>query len=186
LPPTASCELLPDAPAAAGDGRVGLANSFFTQEDGNLARLAIACRALGYSLYIAGEPIEAAELLDRGATLADGLADAEFAIYGELPQIICRLYHGMVRCVLGYPEEAARNAEEGLARARARNNPHALAWALVVTGNVHNFRRDASAAERLGAEAMEVSREHRLPQWLALAQAGRGWACASSATSIRA
>jgi predicted ATPase len=149
--------------------------SLASQND-DVVRRAIACRALGYTLFIAGEQGEADELLERGAVLADSRPETEFKIYGEQPQIICRLYRGAVHSLLGYPEEAARIAEEGLGRARALNNPHTLAWSLVSTGNAHNFGRNAGAAEKLGAEAIQVSREHRLPQWLAFAEEIRGWA----------
>ena len=108
---------------------------------------AIACRALGYTLFIAGEQGEADELLERGAALADSRPEAEFKIYGEQPQIVCRLYRGAVHSLLGFPEEAARIAEEGLSRARVLNNPHTLAWSLVSTGNAHNFGRNAGVAE---------------------------------------
>lgn len=145
-------------------------------EDNDVVRLAIACRALGYTLFIAGEQSEADQLLERGAALADSRAETEFKIYGEQPQIVCRLYRGAVHSLLGFPEEAARIAEEGLRRARALNNPHTLAWSLVSTGNAHNFGRNAGAAEKLGAEAIQVAREHRLPQWLAFAEEIRGWA----------
>ena len=48
---------------------VGLA-----EEDGDPAKLAVAYRALGYSLLIAGQFREAAELLARGAALADTIS----------------------------------------------------------------------------------------------------------------
>jgi len=145
-------------------------------ENDDVVRRAIACRALGYTLFIAGEQSEADHLLERGAVLADSRPETEFRIYGEQPQIICRVYRGAVHSLLGFPEEAARIAEEGLRLARALNNPHTLAWALVSTGNAHNFGRSARVAERLGAEAIQVSGEHRLPQWLAFAEEVRGWA----------
>ncbi|MBV9249638.1 MAG: AAA family ATPase, partial [Acetobacteraceae bacterium] len=63
---------------------------------GDPAHIAIACRALGYSLYIAGEQGEADPVLARGIALADGLEDADFAVYGENPRIICRINRGMV------------------------------------------------------------------------------------------
>jgi len=144
--------------------------------DGSPAELSIACRALGYSLFIAGEQAEANQLLERGSVLADNVADSEFALYGEHPQIVCRLYRGSVRCLLGFPETGVHVAEEGLARARASNNPHTIAWSLVCVGDVHVFRRDATNANRFGAEAIVIAREHRLPQWLASAERIQGWA----------
>ena len=84
--------------AALARDLVGLA-----EEDGNPAKLAVAHRALGYSLLIAGEFREAAEILARGATLADTISEGEFAIYGEHPSIVCRLYGGQVKILMGFP-----------------------------------------------------------------------------------
>jgi predicted ATPase len=125
---------------------------------------------------MAGKQAEADAALTRGLALADGLADSEFAIYGEDPRIICRLYQGSVRCLLGYAETGLQIANEGLARARARNNPHAIAWSLIFVAQVHTFLRDAAGAEQAGAEAIEIARQHRFPNWLGFAQQGRGWA----------
>jgi tetratricopeptide (TPR) repeat protein len=146
------------------------------EHDGDPPRIAIACRALGYSLWTAGKPAEADPLLARGVALADGLAHTEFAIYGEDLRIICRLSRGQARCLLGYPEEGLEIAGEGLARARASNNPHAIAWSLAFLGQIHTFLRDAEGAARIGAEAIDVARQHRFAQWLAWAQEQRGWA----------
>jgi hypothetical protein len=72
---------------------VGLARDLFAfaERSGDPANIAIACRALGYSLFIAGEQAEADPVLAQGVTLADGLADSKFAVYGENPRIICRI-----------------------------------------------------------------------------------------------
>lgn len=144
--------------------------------DGDPARRAVACRALGYSLFIAGEQVEADPLLNQGIVISEDLPDSEFAIYGEHPQIVCRLYQGQVRWMLGFPDSGLHIAQEGLARARARCNPHVIAWSLVCVGDIHEYRREALAAERLGSEGISISREHHLPQWLAFSQRIRGWA----------
>jgi hypothetical protein len=62
----------------------------FAKEDWSPAKLAVAHRALGYSLYLAGEFREAVEILERGATLADTIPAGEFTIYGEHPSTVCR------------------------------------------------------------------------------------------------
>ena len=87
-----------------------------------------------------------------------------------------RLYRGLVLCVLGYSETALRVAEEGLARARLRNDPHAIAWSLSIVGRIGHIQRNVRLAARAGAEAEEISRQHSLPQWLALAELTSGWA----------
>ena len=146
------------------------------ERNGEPVQVAVACRALGFSLFFAGELVEADPLLSRGAALADGLAGSDFAAYGEDPSIICRLGGGWLRGLTGAPDTALRTVGEGLARARASGNPHPIAWALGILAKVHKLRVRRSAAERAAAEAVEVAGRHRLPQWLGFAQQWRGWA----------
>lgn len=148
----------------------------FAEQSGDPVRVAAACRALGYSLFIAGAPADADPLLARGMAVADDLPDFAFAPYGEDPRIVCRIYRGKAYSLLGCPEAGLRLAEEGLARAFASNNPHAIAWSLVVNSQISGLLRDAARAERIAAEAIEVALRHRFPQWLAFAQQTHGWA----------
>jgi hypothetical protein len=74
----------------------------FARETNDTARLAIAHRALGYSMQVAGATAQADELLAEGALLADRALDAEFAIYGEHPGMVCRTYCGYTRCLMGF------------------------------------------------------------------------------------
>ena len=140
------------------------------RQDGDAARLAIAHRALGRSTHIAGMQTDADELLATGATLADRVADAEFTAYSEHPGIICRAYRGQLRCLRGFLDDAARLAETAVGRARMVYSPFILAWSLIVAAQTHLFRRDACAAERAAREAITLSREHGLPQWMAFGQ----------------
>jgi len=140
------------------------------RENNHAARLAIAHRALGRSYHITGTQADADELLATGATLADGVADAEFTAYGEHPGIICRAYRGQLRCLRGFLDDAARLAETAVERARMVYSPFVLAWSLIVAAQTHLFRRDACAAERAAREAITLSREHGLPQWMAFGQ----------------
>jgi hypothetical protein len=100
---------------------VGLA-----EEDADPAKLAVAHRALGYSLLIAGEFREAAETLARGATLADTISEGEFAIYGEHPSMVCRAYGGQVKILMGFPESGMTLIEAGVAHARHQTTHTAL------------------------------------------------------------
>ncbi len=144
------------------------------ERNGDPARIAIACRALGISLFTAGEQTGADAVFARGIALADSLRDTDFAIYGEDPRIICRIYRGDVLCFLGYPETGLRMSEEGLAGARTRNNPHEIAWSLVVLAQLYTVLRDAVMADKVAAEAIDIARQHRFPQWLAFAHQRRG------------
>ena len=140
------------------------------------ARFAIALRALGYSLLVAGELREAIEILAQGAALADGIPDEEFAIYGEHPSMVCRLYSGQAHMLMGFAETGTRLLEKAVAHGRRGDNPHSLAWALGVAAHVFQLNHEPATTDRLASETMEVAREHRLPQWLALGERCKGWA----------
>ena len=157
--------------AALARDLVGLA-----EEDGNPAKLAVAHRALGYSLLIAGEFREAAETLARGATLADTGLQGEFAIYGEHPSMVCRAYGGQVKILMGFPESGMRLIKAAVAHARHQDNAHSLAWALGVAAHVSQSQHESAATARFASEAIETAREHRMPQWLALGERCKGWA----------
>jgi class 3 adenylate cyclase len=146
------------------------------EEDGNPAKLAVAHRTLGYSLLIAGEFREAAEMLARGATLADTISESEFAIYGEHPSMVCRAYGGQVKILMGFPESGVRLVNASVAHARHQNNTHSLAWALAVAGQTSQMQHEPAATARFASEAIETAREHRLPQWLAAGERCKGWA----------
>jgi predicted ATPase len=157
---------------------VGLARDLLSsaEADGEPARLAVAWRAIGYSLFIVGDLAEAGAVLERGAARADGLTETALTVYGEDPWVVCMLYLGQARCLMGKPETALRTMGEALARARARGNPHTVAWSLTVLSQTAALLGNAADAERIATEAIEVSRQHRFPQWLGFAQQWRGWA----------
>jgi hypothetical protein len=142
---------------------------------GDPRQLAIAHRALGFSLYIAGKLAEAADILARGADLADNFSDAEFALYGEHPSMVCRINGGYVRGLMGFPDIASGLCDAGIAHARNRKNPHSLAWALCVASHAYADQRAPAVALRLASDAFDLAREHRLPQWLADAHMTKGW-----------
>jgi Predicted ATPase len=157
--------------AALARDLVGLA-----EEDGNPAKLAVAHRAFGYSLLIAGQFREAAETLARGATLADTGLQGEFAIYGEHPSMVCRAYGGQVKILMGFPEFGMSLIKTAVAHARHQDNAHSLAWALAVAAHSSQSQHESAATARFASEAIEMAREHRLPQWLALGERCKGWA----------
>jgi len=127
---------------------VQLARELLDLADGgdDPAKLAIARRALGYSLFVAGEFGGAVELLDRGIALADTLSDHEFAIYGEHPGMVCRIYAGQAKIIMGYPQTGARLIEAAIAHARREENAHSLAWAVVMLDLPHQLLQRHQAA----------------------------------------
>jgi DNA-binding winged helix-turn-helix (wHTH) protein len=142
---------------------------------GDPAARALAHRALGTSLKLAGELAEAADLLIEGVALSDTVADDLFADYGEHPGMICRAFAGWVMALMGRLDTAARLADDAIEHARRRTHPHGLAFALVSSGLVYVFQRGVSQAEQIGREVIALAREHGLPQWLSFGQEITGW-----------
>jgi len=146
------------------------------QNERSPAKLAVAQRALGYSLFVAGAFGDADEILARGATLADAIPAREFAVYGEHPSMICRIYGAQTRAIRGFLDAGTRLIEEGVAFARREENMHSLAWALGVASHLAQIRHEPDVVSRYAAETIAVTREHHLPQWLGLGERCLGWA----------
>jgi tetratricopeptide (TPR) repeat protein len=146
------------------------------ERDKDPAKLAVAQRALGYSLFVAGELTAAVELLENGIALADAISDHEFAIYGEHPGMVCRIYAGQAKILMGHPDTGAQLIDAAITRARSERNPHSLAWSLAVAAHSLSIQHDPRATVRFASEAMDTAGEHRLPQWLALGERCKGWA----------
>ena len=146
------------------------------ESDGDPAKFAVAQRALGYSLFVAGEFREAVERLEQGVALADALSDREFAVYGEHPGMVCRIYAGQAKILMGFPETGAQLIDAAITHARHEQNAHSLAWALAVAAHSLVTQHEAQATLRFASEAIDTAREHRFPQWLALGERCKGWA----------
>ncbi len=140
------------------------------------AKLAVAHRALGYSLLVAGQFHEADEILARGAALADSVPSREFTVYGEHPSMVCRAYGGQAKISAGFPTSGAQLVEAAVAYVRREENAHSLAWALAVAAHIFQIHHDVEATARFATEAIDTARQHHLPQWLALGERSLGWA----------
>src|SRR5262249_25092447 len=112
-------------------------------EEQSPPKIAEACRSLGYSLLIMGQFRDADDILARGASIADTVADREFAVYGEHPSIVCRIYGGQAKMSAGFPESAVQLLENAVGIARRQDNAHSLAWALNVAAHVFTIQKEA-------------------------------------------
>jgi hypothetical protein len=92
------------------------------QGGNDAAQLAIAHRALGFSIQIAGRLAKADKLLSNGIALSDGVPDGQFAAYGEHPGMVCRAYRAQTCCLMGFPDHAL-----GSRRRRSSMPDHATA-----------------------------------------------------------
>ena len=90
--------------------------------------------------------------------------------------MVCRAYGGQAKILMGFPESGMRLIEASIAHARHQNNAHSLAWALGVAAHTSQLQHEPATTARFASEAIEIAREHRLPQWLALGETCKGWA----------
>jgi predicted ATPase len=90
--------------------------------------------------------------------------------------MICLAFDGWARSLMGCLDTGARLAEAAIAHARARTNPHSLAFGLVSSGFVFVYQGDVERAAAIGDEVIALAALHGMPQWLGFGQEIRGWA----------
>ena len=154
---------------------VGLA-----EEQGAPLRRALARRARGTTLFFLGRFADATAALDEGIAIDDAVAawedPADLLLYTERAGVVCRLYSAWALWFLGFPDRALERVEAGLALGQRLAHANSLAFALNWAALLHNLRREFDAAQRRAEAAIEIAREHRMPQWLAQATICRGFA----------
>jgi predicted ATPase len=79
---------------------------------------------------------------------------------------------------LGRADQAAARMEDGLTLARELSEPSGLAHALFFAGFLHQLRREERMAQEFAEAAVEISAEHGLALYEAMATVTAGWAMA--------
>ena len=77
---------------------------------------------------------------------------------------------------VGYPDQALKRGNEALALAQRLSHPLSLALAEGMAVFLHQFRREARAAQETAEVAIALSTEHGLTEFFAYATTLRGWA----------
>jgi len=110
---------------------------------------------------------------DRHASLAD--------VYGNHDAAVCALGHGAWALELsGEPEQASRQSEEAVTRARALGHPFSEAHALLYAARLHQFRGDWRTTRDHAEAAAVLAREQGFVQLQAWAAVTGGWALAEA------
>ncbi len=97
-------------------------------------------------------------------------------LYALNPGVVMRCFAAWALWFLGRPDAALTRIREALALAREVSEPHTLAHALFFAATLHQLRREARSAREHAEAAIEVSNEHGLVLYRALAMMARGWA----------
>jgi class 3 adenylate cyclase/tetratricopeptide (TPR) repeat protein len=146
------------------------------QEFNDPSRLAVAQAALGSSLLWMGEPVAARQYLER---VRDPAGPIEGGILPE-PKDYIQFAAGLTLlgwdlAVLGFPDQAARASEEGVAWARSLSRPDAYVVALTHASQFHQFRGSVQAAQDHSASALSIAAEYRIPRFRLPATMIQGW-----------
>jgi len=146
-------------------------------QDPNLHLTAHA--ALGTTLFWVGEFVLSREHLEQSIALYDRRQRRVLHLdSGHDTGTMCRFYRAYVLWFLGYPNQALQQSHEAGLLAQELAHPFSLAYALGSTSAVHQWRREAQAAQEQAEAALVLAREQAFPYWLNIGTIRRGWALA--------
>lgn len=134
---------------------------------------------LGLTLLRAGELIACRSHMALGVQTYDEARDGALCeLLGRDPRVSCLGFGALALCLLGHHEQALANATRALREAHATTprHPFSLAFAMLASAWLHQFRGEASLALREAEAATEFATEQGFPGWLAHALIVRGWA----------
>jgi predicted ATPase len=147
---------------------------------GDSALLLYAHLALGNTSYSMGEFLLAKEHLETAIFHYDPKCNRTLILrYGGADAgVRYLLWVAWTLWQLGYPDQALKRGNEGLALAQELSHPFSLAAAEYFVGVLCQSRREARAAQEIAESAIALCAEHGFPLWLAWATSLRG--CAMS------
>jgi predicted ATPase/DNA-binding winged helix-turn-helix (wHTH) protein/energy-coupling factor transporter ATP-binding protein EcfA2 len=96
--------------------------------------------------------------------------------FAQNPGVACQAFGAYALWFLGYPEQALRQGDAALTRARELPYAFHQATALNFTSRLYHYCRDVQAALGRAETLMALASEHGFPVWLAQGQLQRGWA----------
>ena len=126
------------------------------------ALLMFAHEALGDTSYQMGELLLAKEHLDLAISLYDRESHRPLALSftGLDSEVQCLSYAAFVTWALGYPDQALEQGNAAIALARGMSQPYSLAFAEHFLGFVHQYRREAGAAQAHGEAVIALCADH--------------------------
>jgi predicted ATPase len=139
--------------------------------------LLLAHLALAGALFHLGELTLCRTYLEQGIALYDAQQHHALAFrYGIDPGVYFLAYAARPLWLLGFPEQARTRIREALTLARTLAHPFSLAFTLHWTTTIHQWRREAPAAQEQAEVSMAFSREQGFALWVPGGTVLRGWA----------
>jgi class 3 adenylate cyclase/tetratricopeptide (TPR) repeat protein len=97
-------------------------------------------------------------------------------VYGQEPGVIALTMAALTSGWLGRVDEALRLAGDAQAAGREAGHPLTLAYTLAGVSILYQVLGEVERAEQTATELVDVSRDYKLPMWLAWARTLHGWA----------
>ncbi|HEX2573972.1 MAG TPA: TOMM system kinase/cyclase fusion protein [Polyangia bacterium] len=142
-------------------------------------KLLCAQMARGATTAKMGHFQEARQRLERTLALYDpALHRAHAHLYGQDPGMFARVMLSWVLWLVGEPDRALAVVEEAVTLAAGLSHPNSLAFALYMTGVVHQFRGEPERSLQRAEELLALAGEQALVHWIGLGHAVHGWSVA--------
>jgi class 3 adenylate cyclase/predicted ATPase len=143
------------------------------------AMLIAAHRALGTTLFWLGTVAAAHTHFVQGIALYDPTQHRASAfLYGEDAGVVCHSFAAWTLWSLGYPAQGLARSQEAVTLAQQRAHPFSLAFALSLTAQFHQIRREERLTQERAEVALSLAKEQGFPYWMAVSSLMRGWALA--------
>lgn len=156
------------------------------EQIGDGSPLLEAHRALGAALFPRGELSQARQHLERALEIYDPEEHRSHVFrYGQDPGVTGRSFASLTLWLLGLPEQAEAESRKAVRLARQTAHLFSLAFAESMAAMLHFLRRDAKAAGRAAAAALQVSTDSAFAVSLAWGTIYQGWALAESGETER-
>ncbi len=149
------------------------------EEDNNPARLLVAHQGLSGMMYL-GDFVASRNHIDQALLFEseikkDETTKDEILPIGADARVFVRAFGCHALWHIGEFERAIELSEEGIAWARAREDPFSLAIALDYAAMMYQFDHNNVVVQEIAAEAIELCIKHHFAYYLAWARMIHGW-----------
>jgi predicted ATPase len=137
---------------------------------------------LGTTLFYLGEAASAQTHFAQGIALYDPKQHHFSAcLHGENAGVLCHSFAARALGSLGYPDQGLARSHEAVTLAQQSAHPFSLAFALSLTAQFHQLRREVRLTQERAEAAISLAKEQGFPYWIAHSSLLRGWALAQQA-----
>jgi predicted ATPase len=138
-----------------------------------------AYRTLGMSLFWRGKFASARAHVEQSIAFYDSQQHNSHSFLSlQEPKMHCLSFTAWSLWFLGYPDQALARMSDALALAQEYPDSYGQAWALLVSSEIHEHRREAQLTLERAAASTALATKLGFPSILAMGTIMRGWALA--------